>query len=99
LFTSIDLPPYLAGGNLEVHVAAQHVNVPGRHPDLLACIHASSLHAPHVERLLELPMDIYAGRLSGELRIRAFDTRTWCVREEGVREGGGCWGLVGCGLR
>lgn len=36
-----------------------------------------SLHAPLVERLLELPMDIHEGRLDGELRLRCVDPASW----------------------
>jgi hypothetical protein len=35
------------------------------------------LHAPLVERLIELPMDISSGRISGDLRLRAYDSKTW----------------------
>ena len=35
------------------------------------------LHAPLVERLIELPMDISGGRINGDLRLRAHDSRTW----------------------
>lgn len=62
-----------------MHVSAQHVNEPGLCPDVSVSIQAASLHAPLVERLLELPMDIYAGWLSGELRVRIYDPRTWCA--------------------
>ena len=30
-----------------------------------------------VERLIELPMDISGGRISGDLRLRAHDSATW----------------------
>ena len=35
------------------------------------------LHAPLVERLIELPMDISGGRINGDLRLRARDDATW----------------------
>lgn len=35
------------------------------------------LHAPLVERLIELPMDISGGRINGDLRLRAYDSKTW----------------------
>jgi hypothetical protein len=35
------------------------------------------LHAPMVERLIELPMDISGGRINGDLRLRAHDSKTW----------------------
>lgn len=68
-----------AGGSFEVHLSAQNVNAPGVCPEVAATIQAQDLHAPLVERLLELPMDIYSGRLGGELRIRVYDQRTWWV--------------------
>ena len=30
-----------------------------------------------VERLIELPMDISGGRINGDLRLRAHDSKTW----------------------
>ena len=35
------------------------------------------MHAPLVERLIELPMDVTGGRISGELTLRAHDEATW----------------------
>ena len=40
-------------------------------------IKGADLHAPLVERLIELPMDITGGRISGELTLRAHDEATW----------------------
>ena len=40
-------------------------------------ISGTDLHAPLVERLIELPMDISGGRISGELSLRAHDAATW----------------------
>lgn len=55
------------------------MNIPAWLPGGMAACSAGgeSLHAPLVERLLELPMDIHAGRLDGELRLRCVDTASW----------------------
>ncbi len=45
--------------------------------DLSISITANQLHAPLVERLIELPMDIHEGRISGELHIRCHDDASW----------------------
>ena len=37
----------------------------------------SNIHAPLVERLIELPMDISGGRLDGDFHLRSHDAATW----------------------
>ena len=37
----------------------------------------SNIHAPLVERLIELPMDISGGRLDGDFHLRSHDPVTW----------------------
>ena len=37
----------------------------------------TNLHGPLVERMVELPMDIYEGRVGGELRIKSHNRETW----------------------
>ena len=37
----------------------------------------SNIHAPLVERLIELPMDISGGRLDGDFHLRSHDPATW----------------------
>jgi len=37
----------------------------------------SNIHAPLVERLIELPMDISGGRLDGDFHLRSHDAKTW----------------------
>lgn len=58
------------------------MNVPDRPANLMVSIQGANLHGPLIERLIELPMDIYEGRVGGELRIK--------VRQDGRvgREGG-----------
>lgn len=43
------------------------------------CMHTQDLHAPLVERLFELPMDVHSGALSGELRVYMHNQASWCV--------------------
>ncbi len=66
-----------AGGHLEVRLIASRLGIPDVWPDMRVDIRAHALHAPLVERLLELPMDISEGALTGELRISTYDERTW----------------------
>jgi hypothetical protein len=40
-------------------------------------VEGRGLHAPIIERLIELPMDISAGRADGELRICSHDAASW----------------------
>ncbi len=44
---------------------------------LLVRVGGHRLAAPLVERLLELPLDIWAGTLDGELLLSAHDDATW----------------------
>lgn len=44
---------------------------------LQVAINGKNLHAPLVERLIDLPMDITGGRINGELTLRAHNPQTW----------------------
>lgn len=44
---------------------------------LQVAIKGKNLHAPLVERLIDLPMDITGGRINGELTLRAHNPQTW----------------------
>lgn len=46
-------------------------------PSLDIRVEGNNLHAPLIERLIELPMDIAAGRATGELTIRSHDPASW----------------------
>ncbi|KAK9804274.1 hypothetical protein WJX72_004315 [[Myrmecia] bisecta] len=65
------------GGCLDVHVTARGMGYPGRQADTRIAIQARDLHAPLVERILEIPMDIYDGRLDGRLELHCHDAATW----------------------
>ncbi len=62
---------------MSLRLTSRGMNLPGVWPDLTVTIRGDQLHGPLVERLLELPMDIYEGRLDGELKLRAYDTPSW----------------------
>ena len=44
-------------------------------PTLL--LRGTDLHGPLIERMVELPMDIYEGRVNGEFKIKASDCDSW----------------------
>ena len=67
-----------------------------RFPTYLS-LQGEQLHGPLVERLLELPMDIHEGRVTGELRLRCHDTPSWQFPEIWGRLK--CSGEAVCGLR
>jgi len=56
------------GGSLHVKASIVGLDSP-RPPDALVRIQTRGLHAALLERVLEVPMDIYEGRVDGELRI------------------------------
>ena len=65
-----------AGGRLEVAVACSGLGKHGM-PVLTVDLRGASIHAPLVDRLLEIPIDIESGRLDGNLTISARDAQTW----------------------
>jgi hypothetical protein len=52
-----------------------------RFPNLYVSVKGSDLHAPLIERIVELPMDITAGRANGEFMIKAHDKASWAYPE------------------
>ena len=71
------------GGHVQVLVSATGLadndlatNGP-RVPDLTITVRGQNLHAPLVERIFELPMDINAGRANGEFIIKMHDYESW----------------------
>ena len=50
------------GGRVRVRVTVKGLNLARGHPgDLEATIWGEDLHAPLIERVIELPMDMYGG--------------------------------------
>ncbi len=76
---SVHLWRVCAGGRVHVHLVADHVNTPDVWPDMTVTIRAAQLDAPLLERLLELPMDVHEGSVTGELTILAYNDTTWCA--------------------
>jgi hypothetical protein len=64
-------------GKVEVRLTAVDMAVPDVCPQVITSVRGKGLHAPLVERLLELPMDIYGGRLDGEIRIHMERPEHW----------------------
>jgi len=53
--------------------------VPNELAKLSVKLKAHNLDAPMIERVLELPMDIHQGTISGNLEIKAYDHDTWAM--------------------
>ncbi|KAK9840821.1 hypothetical protein WJX81_007219 [Elliptochloris bilobata] len=72
-------PAQPTGGRVRVRVSCKGIGAADKYngTDLQMAIWGEDLHAPLVERVLELPMDIYDGRLNGELRVRSHNAATW----------------------
>jgi hypothetical protein len=72
-----------SGGHVRVQIDVTGIAgcdfVPGaaRWPTMSIAVTGRDLHAPLVERLVELPMDIDEGRANGQLVIRSHDAATW----------------------
>ncbi|WIA09845.1 hypothetical protein OEZ85_010059 [Tetradesmus obliquus] len=65
------------GGHLTVRVLHRWTKAAAGRDNLLVSCHGTALPAPLIERLLELPMDIHAGTIDGELHIAAYDDASW----------------------
>ncbi|KAK9862508.1 hypothetical protein WJX84_009406 [Apatococcus fuscideae] len=63
------------GGRVRVKVSSKDIHK--AFPKTKIVVRAMNLHAPLIDRLLEIPMDIHEGRLNGELTVKAHDARTW----------------------
>jgi len=66
-----------AGGALRVRVRCSGIATPGRWPELEVRVAGQNLHGPVLENLLDIPMDMLAGRLDGEIVIRCCDADSW----------------------
>lgn len=81
LFEKIDEDE--TGGQLGVHIEADNVvkndMLAGGpiYPSMKIAINGKNLHAPLIERIVELPMDIKSGRLDGHFIISSDDASSW----------------------
>ncbi len=66
---------------MTVQLTCTGLNIPDRLGNLFVSISGQGLDGPLIERLIELPMDIHEGCVNGEIRIRAYDDRTWYFPE------------------
>ena len=57
----LSVPCASTGGRVRVRVSVKEMGIKDRLADLDVTIWGENLHAPLIERLLELPMDIYGG--------------------------------------
>ena len=73
----------LSGGRLGVHIEANNVvhndmeSMGPVYPDMKIVVSGHNLHAPLIERIVELPMDIKTGRLDGHFVISSDDRDSW----------------------
>lgn len=72
-----------SGGKLDVHIEADNIidndmaSFGPIFPSMRIAIHGHNLHAPLIERIVELPMDIKTGRLDGHIIITSEDAESW----------------------
>lgn len=66
-----------SGGRLRLRVSNVWPEDPDGAMDLRISVYGRGFHAPLIDRLIELPMDINAGVVDGELHVRASDDDTW----------------------
>ena len=66
-----------AGGRVRVHLRVKGLGVVGQLPDLRLTVGGDNLHAPLVERIVELPMDITEGDIHGPVGLYLLSVR--CV--------------------
>lgn len=73
-------PPFFGGGDggtVTVRVSATDVGRNDIFPTCRISVGGDNLHAPLIERLFELPMDVYEGRLNGYLEIFLKTKEEW----------------------
>ncbi|KAF6250262.1 hypothetical protein COO60DRAFT_1706191, partial [Scenedesmus sp. NREL 46B-D3] len=75
--TCADVAQQTGMGHLTLRLRHTWNKAPTGRDNLLLSVQGAGLAAPLIERLLELPMDIHAGSLDGELHIAAYDDATW----------------------
>jgi hypothetical protein len=66
-----------SGGRITVLVSASDILVDGVWPVVNVSVRGNNLHAPLLDRLLELPMDIYGGRLDGNVDMHMHHADHW----------------------
>ena len=72
-----------SGGKLDVHIEADNVvrndmaTFGPVFPNMKIVVGGHNLHAPLIERIVELPMDIKTGRLDGHFVISSEDRDSW----------------------
>lgn len=72
-----------SGGRLGVHIEADNVvhndmaTLGPVFPNMKIVVSGHNLHAPLIERIVELPMDIKTGRLDGHFAISSDDRDSW----------------------
>ena len=72
-----------SGGKVAVHIEAENVvhndmaKGGPKFPSMQIIIKGTNLHAPLIERIVELPIDIEQGRLDGQLIISSEDAASW----------------------
>lgn len=65
------------GGAVRVTVSGKDLFKENNTPDLQVEITGKHLHAPMLERLIEVPIDLQEGRVNGTVHITANTPRTW----------------------
>lgn len=69
--------PHSGGGHLSVRVFHRWASSVEERDNLLLSVYGRGLDAPLIERLLELPFDIHAGVVDGEIHVAASDEASW----------------------
>lgn len=80
LYPTSLFPPFFEGGDggtVTVRVSASEMGRTDIFPTCCISVGGENLHAPLIERLFELPMDVYEGRLNGCLEIFLKTKEEW----------------------
>lgn len=60
-----------------IDVRADRLGLPGVSPFLEVTVRGRGIHAPMVERLLEVPIDVNEGTFNGWIKIKSDDPKSW----------------------
>lgn len=65
------------GGTLRISLKGKNLFLDEQVPFLKATITGQNLHAPLIERFVEIPMDIQEGRVNGTIHVTSDAPETW----------------------
>jgi len=77
MYSSLFKKKLASAGRVDAQIKGRRIRTPGKMASVDVSIKGKDLHAPLIERLFDMPVDINNGTVNGEVRLRFHDKRTW----------------------